>query len=52
MIRFMQMRVNVRTEHYGKLKDSPEVRQVLAKLSLDEARVKKITRDLSMGKNK
>lgn len=52
MVRALQMRVNVRTERYGKLKESPEVREVLAKLSRQEARVNKITRDLSMGKNR
>ena len=52
MIRALQMRVNVRTERYGKLKESPEVRDVLTKLSRQEARVNKITRDLSMGKNR
>jgi hypothetical protein len=52
MIRALQMRVNVRTQRYGQLKDSPEVREVLAKLSQQEARVNKITRDLSMGKNR
>ena len=51
MIRALQMRVNVRTERYGKLEET-EVREVLTKLSQQEARVNKITRDLSLGKNR
>jgi hypothetical protein len=52
MILSLQVRIDLRTEHYGKLKDSPEVREVLTKLSQQEARVNKITRDLSLGKNR
>ena len=56
MIRALQMRVNRRTERYSKLIDGEQankedVQEALRRLSEQEARVHKVTRDLELGKN-
>ncbi len=56
MIRALQMRVNRRTERYSKLIDGEQankedVQDALRRLSEQEARVHKVTRDLELGKN-
>ena len=56
MIRALQMRVNRRTERYSKLIDGEQaskedVLDALRRLSEQEARVQKVTRELELGKN-
>ena len=56
MIRALQMRVNRRTERYSKLIDGEQankedVQEALRRLTEQEARVHKVTRDLELGKN-
>jgi hypothetical protein len=56
MIRALQNRVNTRTERYSKLidgeqADKEDVLDALRRLSEQEARVQKVTRDLELGKN-
>ncbi len=59
MIRALQMRINTRTQTYGKLLKDPEVEQAqdkelidaLERLSDREQRVTKITRDIVVGRN-
>lgn len=61
MIRSLQLRVNTRTLRYARLLQDPEdpvgqaveddLRRALDKLSELEARIHRITRDLSLGKN-
>ena len=56
MIRALQIRVNRRTERYSKLVDGEQaskqdVQDALRRLSEQEARVHKVTRDLELGKN-
>ncbi len=56
MIRTLQMRVNRRQERYSKLikdeqADNADVLEALRHLSEQEARVRKVTRELELGKN-
>ena len=56
MIRALQNRVNTRTARYAKLIDGEQankedVLDALKRLSEQEARVQKVTRDLELGKN-
>jgi hypothetical protein len=62
MIRALQMRVNSRTQRYARLLDDPEhpvgqatsddLLQSLVRLSEREERIRNITRDIVLGKNK
>ena len=56
MIRSLQMRINVRTQRYGKMiageqADSPEILAALEELAKRQARVYQATADLSQGRN-
>jgi len=57
MIRALQMRVNTRTERYRKLIDGEqaekdELVEAVRRLSEDQQKIFRITRDLDMGKNR
>jgi hypothetical protein len=57
MIRLMQLQVNDRTKRFSRLTDGeqadkPELLEALDKLSEREQKIQKVTKDLSLGKNK
>lgn len=57
MIRALQMRVNKRTARYSKMMkgeqaDNPELLDALERLAEREERIRRVTRDIGMGKNK
>ena len=62
MIRALQMRVNKRTQRYARLLDEPDsvegqatdvdLLDSLGRLSEREQRIRRITRDIVLGKNK
>ena len=56
MIRALQMRINRRTQRYGKIiegeqAETPELLEALAKLAERQQRVYQATNDLSQGRN-
>jgi hypothetical protein len=57
MIRSLQYRINMRTERYknmipGEQAENAELLEALSRLAEQQERVTKITRDLSLGKNR